>query len=599
MEKRTKRQNKITTPVFWASLFLSLAIVLLAAFSSEGFQGVTAHVCEVISCNFSWYYLLLVTAIVVVCLFLAISPIGQIRLGDPDSRPEHSNLSWFAMLFSAGMGIGLVFWGAAEPLSHYAISSPSAPVGTNAALADSFTRTFFHWGIHAWAIYAIVALALAYFKFRKKEKSLLSVTLKPFLGNKTEGWIGKVIDTITIFAIVVGIATTLGFGVAQINGGLNYLFDTPLCFSVQAIIVTITTILFIASALSGLGKGLKLLSNINIILALALLGIALVVGPTVSILNTFVDSLGSYIQGFFGMSLGLGAIDQVKHSWVEDWTVFYWVWWIAWAPSVGVFIARISKGRTIREFLICVLIIPSILSFLWFSTFGTMSTAIQSSGLFDLKNLGVEQVLFGTLAQYPLGGLMCGLALLLILFFFVTSADSATFVLGMLSENGNLNPHKRTKAIWGVFVAAVSLALLAAGGLDALQNILIIVALPFSAIMLVMMFALIKELNHERQAMGLVLKPAVIPEKDHPFKSYERKVRIPNLSVWASAEEGEEEFSIPLYTRKKENPFVVKPFKIPKRKAYIQAKSNIHKHMGAVADSYCSCEAFVRSNNRA
>ncbi len=513
-------KDNYLTAVFWISLCLVALVVLPGTIIPESFQDITRNVRVLIGTDLGWYYLLLVTFIVLFCLFLIVSPVGQIKLGDPDSEPEHSNISWLAMLFSAGMGIGLVFWGAAEPLSHFAIATPAADPGTVVALEDSLKYTFFHWGIHAWAVYAIVALALAYFKFRKKEKSLLSVTLKPLFGERTDGPLGKVVDSVTIFATVIGVATTLGFGAAQINGGLNYLFGIPSNIWVQLVIITITTVLFILSALSGIGKWVKLLSNINVILAVGLLAMAIAVGPSVTILNEFVDTIGHYLQDFFRMSFRTAANDEGQRAWIQGWTIFYWAWWISWSPFVGVFIARISKGRTIREFLVNVLLVPTVFSFIWFAAFGTLANSAQ---IMDgtLAGLATEEVLFGTFSYYPLGALLSGIAIVLVFSFFITSADSATFVLGMLSEDGSLYPHNRTKVIWGVLVSLIAVVLLASGGLDALQNILIIVALPFSFIILLMMLSLYIELNHEKKEMGLSIKPENYPEKDEPFKSYE------------------------------------------------------------------------------
>ncbi len=494
--------------VFWGSVF------------STEFQLITERLRNFISNYLGWYYLLLVTGIVFFCLAIIISPVSQIRLGDPDSKPEYSKLSWIAMLFSAGMGIGLVFWGAAEPLSHYAISTPQGQVGSQQAMIDAFKFTFFHWGIHAWAVYAVVALALAYFKFRKKEKSLISVTLKPIFGKKTDGFLGKIIDSITIFATVVGVATTLGFGAVQINGGLKYLFGVPMNMYVQILIITITTLFFIMSALSGIGKGVKILSNINAILAVGLLAIAILVGPSLAIMNTFVETLGRYLQEFLKMSFRTAAFDPEQQMWIQTWTIFYWAWWISWSPFVGVFIARISKGRTIREFLTNVLLIPTIFCFLWFSAFGILSTNAQNQGA-ELTILSTEEVLFGTFNHYPLGMVLSIIALLLVFIFFITSADSATFVLGMLSENGSLYPHNKVKVVWGILISAISVVLLMAGGLKALQNILIIVALPFSIVILLIIVSLYIELNHEKKKMGLYIKPENYPSKEEPFRSYE------------------------------------------------------------------------------
>lgn len=495
-------------------------LVLMGVAIPKQFQKFTANLRDAITVNFGWFYLLLVTAILLFCIFIIVNPVGQIRLGNPNSKPEHNTVSWIAMMFSTGMGIGLVFYGAAEPLSHYAVSTPNAPKGTKEALADSFRFTFFHWGIHAWAIYALVGLALAYFGFRKQEKSLLSVTLKPLLGVHSDGFIGKIVDIITIIATVIGVATTLGFGAAQINGGLSFLFGIPNNIISQSIIILITTVLFIMSAMSGLGKGVKILSNVNLILALGILALSIVIGPTVRIFDTLTDSIGNYLQYFFKMSFRSAVFDDTKREWINDWTIFYWAWWISWSPFVGVFIARISKGRTIREFLTVVLLIPTILTFLWFSTFGTLSTNLQSSGI-NLTKFATEEVLFATFNEYSLGIVLSIIAIILISTFFVTSADSATYVLGMLSEDGNLNPSNKKKVTWGILLALIAVALMFSGGLGALQNTLIIVALPFSFIIIFMMVSLLIELYHEKEEMGLSITPDRNPKKNQPFKSYE------------------------------------------------------------------------------
>lgn len=398
--------------------------------------------------------------------------------------------------------------------------TPLAPKGSQEALADAFRFTFFHWGIHAWAVYAIVGLALAYFGFRKQEKYLLSVTLKPLLGDRAKGWIGKVIDTITIVATVISVATTLGFGAMQINGGLSYLFGIPNNIMTQTIIIVITTALFVMSAMSGLGKGVKILSNVNLILAIGLLAVAIVIGPTVRIFDNMTDSIGAYLQNFFRMSFRSAAFDGTKRGWINSWTIFYWAWWISWSPFVGVFIARISKGRTIREFLTVVLLIPTLLSIIWFSTFGTLSTSLQDAGI-NLSEFATEEVLFATFNNYLGGNILSFIAIILVSTFFITSADSATYVLAMLSENGNLLPSNRKKIIWGILLSAIAIVLLFSGGLAALENTLIIVALPFSVVMIFVMISLLKELNHEKKKMGLKIRPERLPEEGEPFKSYD------------------------------------------------------------------------------
>jgi len=467
-----------------------------------------------------WFYLLTVLFLVFVCFVLMLSPVGKIRLGDPGSRPEYSTVSWIAMLFSAGMGIGLVFYGAAEPLSHYALQAPEAALYSQEALRDAFKYSFLHYGIHAWAIYAIIGLAIAYFQFRKKESTLISATLKPLFGNAVEGRLGKVVDSLTIFATVVGVATSLGSGAIQINGGLNGLFGVPENFSIQLVIIIIATVLFMASALSGLDKGVKTLSNLNMILAVILMLVALILGSRIKMMNTFTETLGLYMHDLLRMSTRTGAGSPAQQEWINQWTMFYWSWWLAWSPFVGVFIARISKGRTIREFVSHVLLIPSLFSFLWFSIFGVLSIdalAMEPS----IANRPFEQLLFAAFDQYPLSGIMSALAVVLVFSFFITSADSATFVLAMQSEGGSLHPDNKIKVLWGVLVSAIAAVLLRAGGLDALQNVLIIVALPFAVLLALVTISLMKELNYERQQMGLYIKPKRYPEKGLPFRSYE------------------------------------------------------------------------------
>ena len=509
------------TSVFIGSLIVSLILVALGFV--PGYGEVAKNWRALIGTDFGWFYLLLVTLIVMVCGFFVLSPMGQIKLGEPDSKPEYSTGSWIAMLFSAGMGIGLVFYGAAEPLSHFANKTPHAAPGSQQAMADSFQFTFFHWGIHAWAVYGIVAMALAYFGFRKEEKYLLSVTLKPLFGKKTDGWLGYIIDIVTVVATVIGVATTLGFGAIQINGGLSYLTDNaiPNSMEVRTVIIVVTTGLFVLSALSGLGKGIKILSNINMILAIALLAIAIAVGPTVKIFDNMTESIGLYMQNFFEMSFRTAAFNGDERAWIDSWTVFYWAWWISWSPFVGIFIARISKGRSIREFLTVVLLIPTVLSFIWFSAFGTMANTVQQNGLENLTKLEDEQLLFGTFKHYPLGMLMSIIAIILIFTFFIPSADSATYVLSMLSEDGRLIPTNGKKVVWGVIVAGIATVLLYAGGLDALRHTLIIIALPFAVVIALIVVALIVEVYHEKVQMGLSISPDRYPEKGQPFKSYE------------------------------------------------------------------------------
>lgn len=520
MKKLKKLIKTDVTLSFRIALVAILLIVILSLLFSSNIESFTETIRHALSYNAGWFYLLVVLFLVGVCLILLLSPAGKIRLGDPGSRPEYSTISWIAMLFSAGMGIGLVFYGAAEPLSHYAISAPEAELYSQEALKDAFKYSFFHYGIHAWAIYAIVGLAIAYFQFRKKESTLLSSTLKPLFGNAVEGNLGKVIDSLTIFATVIGVATSLGSGAIQINSGLNELLNIPQNFKVELIIIVVATVLFMASALSGLDKGVKTLSNLNMILAVLLMIVALIMGSSIKMMDTFTETLGLYLQDLLRTSTRTGAGNPNQQEWINKWTVFYWSWWLAWSPFVGVFIARVSKGRTIREFVSYVLLIPSIFSFLWFSIFGVLSIDAFSQ---DSSIIGkpFSQLLFAAFEKYPMAWLMSLLAIVLVFSFFITSADSATFVLAMQSEGGSLHPNNRIKVIWGVLVSAIAAVLLRAGGLDVLQNVLIIAAFPFAILLVLVTVSLMKELNYERKQMGLTINPKRYPEKGSPFRSYE------------------------------------------------------------------------------
>lgn len=493
---------KKVTNVFWIALALVLLAIGYGAIAPDNFAEVTGNIESFLTTSFGWYYLLVVSIMVLFCLFFLVSPMGQIKLGKDTDKPEFSFGTWIAMLFSAGMGIGLVFWGAAEPLSHFAIDSATAEPGTAEAMRESMRFSFFHWGIHAWAIYAVVALALAYAQFRKGEPGLISATLKPLFGDKMKGPWGTLVDVIAVFATVVGVATTLGFGAIQINGGLAFLFDGIAgdSFVVQLIIIAIVTVLFMFSAWSGLSKGIKYLSNTNMVLAVILLVAVIILGPTLLIMNMFTNTIGTYFQNLIEMSFRSAPINGENRAWIDGWTVFYWAWWISWAPFVGIFIARVSKGRTIREFLLGVLMIPTFISFLWFSAFGTTAIDVQSSGV-DLTGLLTEETLFAVFNELPLGVLMSVIAIFLITTFFVTSADSATFVLGMQTTGGSLHPQNTVKLTWGIAQSAIAVILLSTGGLDTLQTVLIIAAFPFSIIMLLMMASFYKALNIEYKAI--------------------------------------------------------------------------------------------------
>ncbi|PWZ96451.1 choline transporter [Staphylococcus pseudintermedius] len=516
--KQTKKKKHVSL-VFWISLLLCSLFVLVGAIFPKQMEETTQSITTWIGQNFSWYYLLLLLAIFLICVYLLFSRYSQITLGEEGEEPEFSLKSWFAMLFSAGMGIGLVFYGAAEPISHFA-SPPNADPQSTEAFTESLRSTFFHWGFHAWAVYGVVALALAYAQFRKGEPGLLSKTLRPILGDHVDGLIGTIIDVLAVFATVIGVAVSLGMGALQISGGLNYLFGLPNTIVTQSIIIVVVTILFIMSAWSGLSKGIQYLSNLNIGLGTLLLITGLIVGPTVLILNMFTSSTGSLLNSFLFNSFDAAATNPQKREWMSDWTLYYWGWWLSWSPFVGVFIARVSKGRSIREFISGVLLVPVIVSFIWFSVFGVLGieTAKKHKEIFDMS---AETQLFGVFNHIPLGIVLSIIALLLIASFFITSADSATFVLGMQTTNGSLNPSAFIKVTWGIAQSLIAFVLLLSGGgdgeagLNALQSAAIISALPFSFIVILMMISFYKDANKERKFLGLTLTP-----NKHRLKEY-------------------------------------------------------------------------------
>ena len=503
--------KKKISPVFIYSAIIVAIVVILGAVFPGKFGEVTDTIKLWITDKLGWYYLILTTIIVFFCIFLIFSPIGKLKLGKPNDKPEFNTISWFAMLFSAGMGIGLVFYGAAEPMGHF-INPPTGDAKSAHAYTESLRATFFHWGFHAWAIYGVVALALAYAQFRKGEPGLISRTLRPILGNKVEGPIGIIVDVLAVFATLVGVAVSLGMGALQINGGLHYLFGVPNNEWVQAIIIVVVTILFIASAWSGLSKGIQYLSNLNISLGAILMVAVLIIGPTVLILNFMTSSIGHLFNSFLLNTFDSAPLDGQKRGWMTTWTFYYWGWWLSWSPFVGIFIARVSKGRSIREFIAGVLLVPALVSFVWFSVFGVLGIQTGKAHQ-ELFKTSPETQLFGVFHHVPMGMALSIIALVLIGSFFITSADSATFVLGMQTSFGTLEPRITIKVSWGIAQALIAFILLLAGGgdgsqaLNAIQSAAIISALPFSIVVILMMISFYKDANQERKFLGLTLTP--------------------------------------------------------------------------------------------
>lgn len=445
-----------------------------------------------------WFYLLVVFFMVAFLVYLFFSRFAQLRLGGEDAEPEFSAPTWFAMLFSAGMGIGLVFWGAAEPISHLATPPEGIAPMSSAAARASLRYSFFHWGLHPWAIYAVLGLALAWFKFNRGASGLISELLRPLLGRVIDGWLGRAVDILAILATAIGVATSLGFGALQIGAGLNHVFGLPQTAGTRLGIIAVALVLYLLSSTTGLHRGIKWLSNLNMVLALSLLLAFLLLGPTGFIFDAFTSTLGQYLNNLPAMSLRMTPF--TRGTWVADWTIFYWAWWISWAPFVGAFIARVSRGRTIREFIAGVLAVPALLSFVWFAALGGTALHIQLAGGADLLaayDKGAEQVLFHVLDVLPWAKLMAVLATALLLSFFVTSADSATLVLAMMSSGGALDPPAWKKIVWGVAQAAVAAILLLAGGLDGLRSMAIISALPFALVLVAVCFSLLRVLREE------------------------------------------------------------------------------------------------------
>jgi glycine betaine transporter len=412
------------------------------------------------------------------------------------------------MMFSAGMGIGLMFYGVAEPISH--LTAPPhglAEAGTEGAAEVAMEYSYFHWALHPWAMYAVVGLAIAYFSFRKGGPNLISAAFRPLLGDRVDGPAGETIDILAIFATLFGSATSLGLGALQINGGLNYLWDVSNSVTVAIIIIAVLTAAFVVSAVSGLHRRIQWLSNTNMVLAIILVVFLFVLGPTVFILNTFVESLGGYLANLVPMSFRSGAFSS--DSWLATWTIFYWAWWISWTPFVGAFIARISRGRTIREFVVGVLLIPSVVAFVCFAVLG--GTAInlglaRVGNIADAVGEGPEVALFATLNQFPLAAVMSLLAVVLVALFFISGADAASVVMGMLSSSGTLNPGSLI-VVWGVLTGAAAAICLLAGGLEGLQTAAIISAAPFVLVMIGLCWPILKELRSESL-------PGVAPEPE-------------------------------------------------------------------------------------
>ncbi len=500
--------------IFLPSIIFISLVSAVAVLFPDAADDTLNTVKSFIFVNLNWVYIWAVTLFVVFLVYLLFSKYGNIRLGDNDSLPEHSFFSWVAMLFSAGMGIGLMYFGVAEPMQHYTSEVFGLDHYVNKA-KNAQLYTFFHWGIHAWAIYGLVGLSLSYFAYRIKLPLSLRSCFYPILKNKTDGGWGNLIDVFALCSTFFGIATTLGFGVVQINSGLQVLNIVPdTGFIYQVIIVGTLVSLSVISALTGVDKGIKILSNTNVILVVCLLLFVLILGPTVFLIGSFTEGLGNYINNFFNLTFGTHVYDRAVLPWFYDWTILYWAWWISWSPYVGLFIAKISKGRTIREFIFAVLVLPSLFNFIWMTVFGNSAIWFDiniGKGALSALAGDPDALMFRFFNYLPLSSVASFATILIVIIFFVTSADSGIFVMNNIATKNAVKSPRWQVVLWGALLAVLSLLLLNAGGLKALQSMTLITALPFSIIMILFIVSLFKALSVDQSYYERSFSRATVP----------------------------------------------------------------------------------------
>lgn len=498
--------------VFVASTMIIVVLVAIGAIFPDQFSKGASAALSGVTHLFGWFYLFSVFGFVIFLLVLAFSKYGKIRLGPQESKPTYDFFSWVSMLLAAGFGVGLVFYGMAEPMTHFA-NPPFGDVEgeTPEAARLAIQYAFFNWGVHQWAAFSVVGLIIAYTQFRKGQTGLVSTVMSPLTAKLGKGRVlaGGILNTFAVVATVMGVATSIGLAVLQINGGLHAVFNVTEGLMWQAIILFAMFICYMLSTVSGLDKGIKRLSNINMALCLALMAYILITGPTVAILGTITTGLGDYLQNFLSMSLRLSPYTET--DWASSWTVFYWAWVIAWSPFVGTFVARISRGRTIKQYVFGVLIVPPLLACLWIGVFGGAAIHMdifQSTDLAQATSDNITSALFVMFDQMPFSFPLSIVAMILIFIFLVTSADSAAYIVGQMTDKGSLNPPLYKRVTWGILIAAICLILISAGGesgLSGLQSAAVVSALPFTLIIYGMVYVLLKELRADRKQMLLNL----------------------------------------------------------------------------------------------
>ena len=482
--KHPQNDTKIfgLTPVFLTSSIVIVIFVIASLVFREGATSLFGATRKWLTTNFDWWFMDIVNLLVVFCLFLIVSPLGKVRLGGRDAVPEYSNLTWFAMLFASGIGIGLLFFGVLEPVQHFMSPPLGGEAKTDAAIG--IAATTFHWGIHGWAVYGVVGLALAFFAYNRGLPLTIRSAFYPILGERIWGWPGHVIDTLAVFASLFGLATSLGLGAQQVTAGLNYLFEVPATNTTMVVLIVVITAIALISVLTGLNVGIKRLSQFNVILAFLLLLFVLLVGPKIAIFKGLFTGLTAYISKMRPLSNWVGRTDT---GFLHGWTTFYWAWWIAWAPFVGTFIARISKGRTVREFIIGVLLLPTLLCLIWFSAFGGTALDQIADGYTGVSETveayKPELSLFKMLDELPMTTLVSTIAMLLTVIFFVTSSDSGSLVIDTITAGGKLDAPVSHRVFWCTAEGAVAIVLLLGGGLSSLQAASLVAGFPFAAVL--------------------------------------------------------------------------------------------------------------------
>ncbi len=499
--KSTKKYFDVDGPVFWPSAIVIILFITITLIVGKPMNKIFSTIQTSISNYGGWFFVISINIFLFFVIYIAFSKFGKIKLGGPKAKPEFSKGAWFAMLFSAGMGIGILFWSVGEPIKHFIHPPGSEPRSIDAA-RNSLEITFLHWGLHAWGIYALVGMALAFFTFNKKLPLTISSIFYPLLGKKIYGPWGKAINVLAVVATLFGLATSLGLGVQQVSAGLAHLFKIPDNPTTQVILIIVITLAATTSVVAGLSAGVKRLSEINMVLAAVFLLFMIIVGPTIFIFDSFIQNLGGYIQNFFELSTWTETYQQ--SAWQNDWTVFYWAWWISWSPFVGMFIARISRGRTLKEFVLGVLIVPTLLTFLWLSAFGGSAMFLELNSMADIAGAVTNNIatsLYVLLEQFPISTITSIVGVILVGSFFVTSSDSGSLVVDSLTAGGKLDAPVAQRIFWALTEGAVAAVLLVGGGLSALQTASISTGLPFAIILLFVVWSLLKGLREEHTGL--------------------------------------------------------------------------------------------------